>query len=167
MSAALVHGGPDGDGWAVRGAGGVGCRRLAIIDVAGGAQPLANETGDVLAVCNGELYNHAALRRELEARGHRFRTRSDAEVLPHLYEEHGPDFVHKLDGMFALAVWDARAGRLVLARDRMGEKSLYWASTQEAFLFGSEPKALLASGRVGREPDWAALTSYLRTGWVP
>src|SRR5881392_4271990 len=87
MSAALVHRGPDGDGWAVRGAGGIGCRRLAIIDVAGGAQPLANETGDVIAVCNGVIYNHLALRAALESRGHRFRTRSDAEVLPHLYEE--------------------------------------------------------------------------------
>src|SRR6266566_3072041 len=128
MGAALVHRGPDGDGWAVRGAGGVGCRRLAIIDVAGGAQPLANETGDVIAVCNGEIYNHAALRAALESRGHRFRTRSDAEVLPHLYEERGIDFVHALDGMFGLALWDARRGRLVLARDRMGEKPLYHAA---------------------------------------
>src|SRR5437016_6176189 len=103
MSATLVHRGPDGDGWAVRGAGGVGCRRLAIIDVAGGAQPLANETGDVIAVCNGEIYNHAALRAALEARGHRFRTRRDAEVLPHLYEDEGIDFVHALDRMFGLA----------------------------------------------------------------
>src|SRR5437867_2084862 len=116
MSAALVHRGPDGDGWAMRGPGGVGCRRLAIIDVAGGAQPLANETGDVIAVCNGEIYNHAALRAALQARGHRFRTRSDAEVLPHLYEDRGVDFVDALDGMFGLALWDARRGRLVLAR---------------------------------------------------
>src|SRR2546430_2088740 len=154
MSAALVHRGPDGDGWAVRGAGGVGCRRLAIIDVAGGAQPLANETGDVIVVCNGEIYNHAALRAALESRGHRFRTHSDAEVLPHLYEERGPDFVHALDGMFALAVWDALAGRLVLARDRLGEKPLYYAATGDALLFASEPKALLASGRLDRELDW-------------
>src|SRR2546425_5302757 len=166
MGAALVHRGPDGDGWAVRGAGGVGCRRLAIIDVAGGAQPLANETGDVIAVCNGEIYNHAALRAALEARGHRFRTRSDAEVLPHLYEDRGVDFVDALDGMFGLALWDARRGRLVLARDRMGEKPLYHATTAAGFLFASEPKALLASGRVGREPDWAALAAYLRTGYV-
>src|SRR5438132_9028910 len=166
MSAALVHRGPDGDGWAVRGAGGVGCRRLAIIDVAGGAQPLANETGDVIAVCNGEIYNHAALRAALEARGHRFRTRSDAEVLPHLYEDEGIDFVHALDGMFGLALWDARRGRLVLARDRMGEKPLYHATTAAGFLFASEPKALLASGHAGREPDWTALAAYLRTGYV-
>jgi len=121
----------------------------------------------VIAVCNGEIYNHAALRAALESRGHRFRTRSDAEVLPHLYEERGIDFVHALDGMFGLALWDARRGRLVLARDRMGEKPLYHATTPAGFLFASEPKALLASGRVGREPDWAALAAYLRTGYVP
>jgi len=167
MSAALVHRGPDGDGWAVRGAGGVGCRRLAIIDVAGGAQPLANETGDVIVVCNGEIYNSAPLRSALQSRGHRFRTRSDAEVLPHLYEDEGLDFVHALDGMFALALWDARRGRLVLARDRMGEKPLYHATTAAGFLFASEPKALLASGHAGREPDWTALAAYLRTGYVP
>src|SRR5213594_1891649 len=167
MSAALVHRGPDGDGWAMRGPGGVGCRRLAIIDVAGGAQPLANETGDVIAVCNGEIYNSAALRSALQSRGHRFRTRSDAEVLPHLYEDEGLDFLHALDGMFGLALWDARHRRLVLARDRMGEKPLYHATTPAGFLFASEPKALLASGHVGREPDWAALSAYLRTGYVP
>jgi len=167
MSAALVHRGPDGDGWAMRGPGGVGCRRLAIIDVAGGAQPLANETGDVIAVCNGEIYNSAALRSALQSRGHRFRTRSDAEVLPHLYEDEGLDFLHALDGMFGLALWDARHRRLVLARDRMGEKPLYHATTPAGFLFASEPKALLASGHVGREPDWAALAAYLRTGYVP
>src|SRR5438034_4870470 len=167
MSAALVHRGPDGDGWAMRGPGGVGCRRLAIIDVAGGAQPLANETGDVIAVCNGEIYNSAALRSALQSRGHRFRTRSDAEVLPHLYEDEGLDFLHALDGMFGLALWDARHRRLVLARDRMGEKPLYHATTPAGFLFASEPKALLASGHVGREPDWVALSAYLRTGYVP
>src|SRR5262249_57341710 len=116
--AALVHRGPDGVGTAVRGPGGLGCRRLAIIDVAGGAQPLANETDDVIAVCNGEIYNSAPLRSALQARGHKFRTHSDAEVLPHLYEERGVDLVDVLDGMFGLAIWDARRGRLVLARDR-------------------------------------------------
>ncbi len=167
MGAALVHRGPDGVGTAVRGPGGLGCRRLAIIDVAGGAQPLANETGDVIAVCNGEIYNSAALRSALQSRGHHFRTLSDAEVLPHLYEERGVDLVDALDGMFGLAVWDARRGRLVLARDRMGEKPLYHALTPRGFLFASEPKALLASGEVGREPDWSALATYLRTGWIP
>ncbi len=166
MAATLVHRGPDGDGHLRVGDAGLGCRRLAIIDVAGGAQPLANEAGDVVAVCNGEIYNHAALRAALVDRGHRFRTRSDAEVIPHLYEEHGVDFLARLDGMFGLALWDARRKRLVLARDRMGEKPLYYAATPGGFCFASEPKALLATGLVSREPDWAALAGYLRTGYV-
>jgi len=167
MAASLAHRGPDGDGAAISGQAALGCRRLAIIDVAGGVQPLRNEAGDVIAVCNGEIYNSAALRSALEARGHRFRTHSDAEVVPHLYEEHGLDFVDSLDGMFGLAVWDARRGRLVLARDRLGEKPLYYATTPDGFFFASEPKALLAGGVVSNTPDWEALALYLRTGFVP
>src|SRR5437667_1719602 len=167
MATTLAHRGPDGDGAAIAGHAALGCRRLAIIDVAGGAQPLRNETGDVIAVCNGEIYNSAALRAALEARGHRFRTRSDAEVLPHLYEEHGVDFVNALDGMFGLALWDARRGRLILARDRLGEKPLYYAATADGFFFASEPKALLATGAVSRTPDWTASGVYLRPGYVP
>src|SRR5438067_1933939 len=167
MATTLAHRGPDGDGAAIAGHAALGCRRLAIIDVAGGAQPLRNETGDVIAVCNGEIYNSAKLRAALEARGHRFRTRSDAEVLPHLYEEHGVDFVNALDGMFGLALWDARRGRLILARDRLGEKPLYYAATADGFFFASEPKALLATGAVSRTPDWTALGVYLRAGYVP
>jgi asparagine synthase (glutamine-hydrolysing) len=167
MSAALAHRGPDGDGTRTAGDATLGCRRLAIIDIAGGAQPLANETGDVIAVCNGEIYNHAALRERLVARGHRFRTRSDAEVLPHLYEERGPDLVHQLEGMFAFAIWDTRTRRLVLARDRMGEKPLYHAVSNGHFCFASEPKALVEAGVVEREPDWAALAAYLCQGYVP
>src|SRR5262249_3137716 len=146
MGAVLAHRGPDGDGTRTIGDATLGCRRLAIIHVAGRAQPPANETGDVVAVCNGEIYNHAALRERLVARGHRFRTGSDAEVLPHLYEEHGPDLVHELEGMFGLAIWDARSRRLVLARDRMGEKPLYHAAAGGRLCFASEPKALLAAG---------------------
>src|SRR5215475_10155975 len=167
MGAALAHRGPDGDGTRTIGDATLGCRRLAIIDVAGGAQPLANETGDVVAVCNGEIYNHVALRERLAARGHRFRTGSDAEVLPHLYEEHGPDLVHELEGMFGLAIWDARARRLVLTRDRMGEKPLYHAAVGGRLCFASEPKALLAAGAVAREPNWPALAAYLCQGYVP
>jgi len=167
MGASLAHRGPDGDGTRTLGDATLGCRRLAIIDVAGGAQPLANESGDVIAVCNGEIYNHATLRARLVARGHRFRTGSDAEVLPHLYEEHGADLVHELEGMFALAVWDVRARRLVLARDRLGEKPLYHASAGGRVWFASEPKALLAAGAAGREPDWPALAAYLCQGYVP
>lgn len=167
MADALVHRGPDGNGFLVRGRAGLGCRRLAIIDVAGGAQPLTNERGDVIVVCNGEIYNHVALRRELETAGHRFRTRSDAEVIPHLYEEYGIDCVAKLDGMFGLALWDARLDRLLLARDRLGEKPLYYASTAAGFVFASEPKALLASGYVAPTPSWSAVAAYLRRGYVP
>jgi asparagine synthase (glutamine-hydrolysing) len=167
MGAALAHRGPDGDGTRTIGDATLGCRRLAIIDVAGGAQPLANETGDVIAVCNGEIYNHRALRDRLAARGHRFRTGSDAEVLPHLYEEHGPDLVHELEGMFGLAIWDARAHRLVLARDRMGEKPLYHTVAGGRLCFASEPRALLAAGAADAEPDWPALAAYLCQGYVP
>ena len=167
MAARLVHRGPDGDGRAIYDGAGFGCRRLAIIDVAGGAQPLDNEAGDIHVVCNGEIYNHAALRRDLEGRGHRFRTHSDAEVVPHLYEEHGLDFLQALDGMYGLALWDARTRRLVLARDRLGEKPLFYAPTSRGLVFGSELKAILASGLVDRRPDWTALAAYLRSGWMP
>ena len=166
MGHTLAHRGPDGDGTVLRGRAALGCRRLAIIDVAHGAQPLANEDGDVIAVCNGEIYNHKALRDRLERGGHRFRTRSDAEVIPHLYEEHGVDFVDALDGMFGIALWDARAKRLVLVRDRMGEKPLYYAMTPAGLLFASEPKAILASGFVDRTVDANAIGGFLRTGYV-
>ncbi len=167
MAARLRHRGCDGNGTWIDDRTGLGCRRLSIIDVAGGTQPLANESVDVLAVCNGEIYNHAALRAELVAQGHRFQTRSDVEVVPHLYEQHGLGFVERLDGMFALAVWDARRGRLILARDRLGEKPLYYAPTAAGFFFASEPKALLATGCVNRAPNWRALGHYLRLGYVP
>ena len=167
MGAALAHRGPDGDGTRTASGATLGCRRLAIIDVAGGAQPLSNEAGDVIAVCNGEIYNHATLRERLATRGHRFRTHSDAEVLPHLYEEHGPDLVSELEGMFAFAIWDTRARRLVLARDRVGEKPLYHAVAGRHFLFASEPKAILATGGVQPEPDWRSLGAYLCLGYVP
>jgi asparagine synthase (glutamine-hydrolysing) len=166
MAGSLLHRGPDGDGRIVAGRAGLGCRRLAIIDVAGGAQPLSNEAGDVHVVCNGEIYNHVHLRRELAGRGHLFRTHSDAEVIPHLYEERGPDFVDALDGMFAVAVWDTRLRRLVLARDRLGEKPLYHATTATGLWFASEPKSLRAVG-VGSARDWAAIACYLRGGSIP
>src|SRR5262245_26538470 len=161
-----IHRRPRRAGVTVEGRAGLGCRRLAIIDVEHGAQPLANEHGDVLVVCNGEIYNHRALREHLGRAGHRFRTGSDAEVIPHLYEEHGLDFVDRLEGMFGLALWDARARRLVLARDRMGEKPLYYATTAAGLLFASEPKAILASGLVDRTADTLAVCGFLRTGYV-
>jgi asparagine synthase (glutamine-hydrolysing) len=138
MCAVLRHRGPDDEGLHVDGTVGIGMRRLSIIDLATGRQPIANEDGTVWTVFNGEIYNFPELRRELGARGHVFTTASDTEVIVHLYEEHGPGFVERLRGMFALAVWDARRRRLVLARDRLGIKPLYYAQTPEGLLFGSE-----------------------------
>jgi asparagine synthase (glutamine-hydrolysing) len=168
MTAALAHRGPDGDGLYVDGPVALGHRRLAIIDVAGGAQPLSNEDGSVWVSYNGELYNEPALRARLEARGHVYRTVSDTESLVHLYEEQGTAFVAGLNGMFALALWDRNRRRLVLARDRMGQKPLYYAETPGGGLvFGSEPKALLAHPQVARRLDEASLARYLFYEYVP
>ena len=126
MSDALRHRGPDAHGRAAVGPVVLDARRLAIIDLEHGDQPIATEEGAVTVAQNGEIYNHAELRRELEARGHRFRTRCDTEVIGHLYEQHGPRFAERLRGMFAAAVWDSERRRLVLARDRFGIKPLYY-----------------------------------------
>jgi asparagine synthase (glutamine-hydrolysing) len=125
MNATLVHRGPDSDGMFVDGRVGIAARRLAIIDLETGDQPIANEDGTLHVVQNGEIYNYRELRAELERAGHRFRTHGDTEVLVHLYEEHGPTFAERLRGMFAIAIWDAPRQRLVLARDRFGNKPLY------------------------------------------
>ena len=164
MADILRHRGPDGEGLHVAPGVGLGFRRLAIIDLATGAQPIASEDGSVVVVCNGEIYNHAELRARLVAAGHRFRTASDAEVLVHLYEDRGDDFVDRLRGMFAIALWDARRSRLVLARDRFGVKPLYVAETGEAIVFGSEPKAILASGMVEPRPDLQGVRQLLTYG---
>ena len=124
MCAAMAHRGPDDEGVETWGNAGLAMRRLSIIDIAGGHQPIANEKGDIHLVCNGEIYNHQAIRADLEARGHRFRTNSDVEVILHLYEEYGDDCVSQLRGMFAFALWDNRRKRLVLGRDRLGKKPL-------------------------------------------
>ena len=126
MSLALVHRGPDDAGSVIDGPVALAARRLSIIDLAGGHQPIASEDGQVIALQNGEILNHAALRRDLGRVGHRFATRCDTEVLVHLYEEHGEDMLSLLRGMFAIAIWDARKRRLLLARDRFGIKPLYW-----------------------------------------
>ena len=167
MGRTLAHRGPDGVGAMTDGRVGLGVRRLAIVDVAGGAQPVGNEDRTVIAACNGEIYNHAPVRADLAGRGHHFRSYADTAILPHLYAERGPGFMQALDGMFAFAVWDARRGRLVLARDRMGEKPLYYATTPDGVVFASEPKAILATDLVAPAPDWAAVSVYLRTGYVP
>src|SRR5688572_19971144 len=143
---------PDPSGPAV----GFGFRRLSIIDVEGGRQPLANEDESVWTMLNGEIYNFAELRAGLEADGHVFRTNGDAETLVHLYEESGVDCTERLNGMFAFAVWDATRQRLLLARDRLGKKPLYYAELADGLLFGSELKALLGHPACPRELDRAA-----------
>jgi asparagine synthase (glutamine-hydrolysing) len=145
----------------------LGHRRLAIIDVAGGQQPLSNEDGSVWVVFNGEIYNFRDLRRRLEAAGHRFRTQSDTEVLVHLYEDEGPALLPLLNGMFALAIWDAKRQQLLLARDRLGKKPLVYRHEPGRLLFGSELKALLQVPDVPREIDPLALDEYLTYQYVP
>ena len=143
MNETLVHRGPDSDGSLVDGPCGLAMRRLSIIDLAGGDQPIGNEDGRVQVIQNGEIYNYRELVDELRGRGHSFRTHSDTEVMVHLYEEEGPAFVERLRGMFALALWDSREGRLVLARDRFGIKPLYYRVADGRLSFASELKALL------------------------
>jgi asparagine synthase (glutamine-hydrolysing) len=173
MAARLAHRGPDDAGECVLGDGGVVAvlahRRLSIIDVAGGHQPQTNEDGTVHVVFNGAIYNFQALRRELEAKGHRFATRSDTEVLVHLYEEHELEMLAHLRGMFAFALWDAPRRRLLLARDRMGVKPLYYATPgrEIPLAFASELKALLPVPGVSRELDPEALAAYLAFLYVP
>lgn len=164
----LDHRGPDSSGVFVRGAGAIGQTRLRIIDLVTGDPPLTDESGDIGAVLNGEIYGYRAIRDELAARGHTLRTTGDTEVLAHLTEELDPvDVARRIDGMFAFATWDARRGRLVIGRDRLGKKPLYWWSDGAAFVFASEIKALLADPRVPRRQDPAALDAYLRFGYVP
>ena len=167
MAAAMTHRGPDDDGFYLDEQAGLGFRRLSIIDVAGGHQPLTNEDQSLHLVFNGEIYNHRELRAGLEARGHRFRTGSDGEVILHLYEEHGADCVAKLNGIFAWALWHPAAGALVLARDHHGVKPLYYAEAAGRVLFASEIKSLLASGHVSRDLDPEAVSQYLVYQAVP
>jgi asparagine synthase (glutamine-hydrolysing) len=167
MCAALEHRGPDGSGFHTGPRVALGMRRLAVIDVAGGQQPVRSEDGSVLAVFNGELYNHPELRADLIRRGHRLAGRSDTECLVHLYEEYGDDLVHRLRGMFAFAIWDAGRGRLLLARDRVGKKPLYWRPAGDGLAFGSELKALLEDPSWTRSLDHVALHHYLTYQYVP
>ena len=169
MAGAMRHRGPD-EG-AVRlipeVASGLAARRLSLVDVDHGSQPIANEDNTVFALLNGEIYNDQALREELERQGHRFGTTCDTEVLPHLYEQYGEDFLDRVDGMFALAVLDVKNRRLLLARDGPGMKPLYYARTSEGFVFASEAKALTEAGLIQAKPDLDALDVYLAVGYVP
>ncbi|HUQ88518.1 MAG TPA: asparagine synthase (glutamine-hydrolyzing), partial [Vicinamibacterales bacterium] len=175
MCTAICHRGPDDEGVlqipespssseprAV-----LGNRRLSIIDIAGGHQPLSNEDGSIWTVQNGEIYNFQELRARLEARGHRFATRSDTEIIVHLYEEMGEQFARELDGMFAIALWDDRKKKLVLARDRFGKKPVVYAEAAGRLWFGSEFQALLADPAITRDIDYEALDEYLSFMSVP
>lgn len=166
MCGSIHHRGPDEQGFYVKGPVGLGSARLAIIDVAGGHQPLHNEDSTIWCVFNGEIYNFLELRTELLSRGHQFATRSDTEVMIHLYEEYGDAFVERLQGMFAVAIWDERRERLVLARDRLGIKPLFWTIHDGALIFGSEIKVLLTAD-VPRRVDPLALHDYLSFDYVP
>jgi asparagine synthase (glutamine-hydrolysing) len=167
MCQAILHRGPDDEGLYVRGSVGLGMRRLSIIDVAGGQQPIHNEDRTVWAVFNGEIYNFPELRAELESRGHSFYTHSDTEVIIHLYEEMGSECFRKLRGMFAIAIWDERSESFLLARDRLGKKPVHYAVHQGRLLFGSEIKAIRAVAPELATPNPEALLQYFYFGYIP
>src|SRR5512132_3657704 len=163
----MVHRGPDSEGLFVTYGAALGMRRLAIIDLVTGEQPAFNEDRSVAAILNGEIYNYREIRAGLEKRGHSFRSQSDTEVLPHLYEEYGDEMVQHLNAMFAFALWDSKQRRLLIARDRLGEKPLYWGVFDKTLLFASEPKVLLAHPAVKTALNLQALRQYLSFDYVP
>src|SRR3989442_6675344 len=167
MCERMVHRGPDSEGLMVAGSVAKGMLRLAIIDLVTGELPAFNEDKSVAVILNGEIYNYRELRQDLEKRGHSFRSMSDTEVLPHLYEEYGEEMVEYLNGMFALALWDSNQRKLFLARDRFGEKPLYWGIFDKTLLFASEPKVLLAHPSVRPALNLQALRQYLSFDYVP
>jgi asparagine synthase (glutamine-hydrolysing) len=167
MTDAMTHRGPNDRGTYMSDGIALGVRRLSVVDVEGGHQPFPNENGTVWGIQNGELYNHVAIRRELEHGGHVLASQCDTEILPHLYEEHGPRFMEHLRGMFGLAVWDERERRAVIARDRLGIKPIYFAEVGDLVVFASELKSLLASGLIPAELDYDAIDSFLTLGFVP
>ncbi|HEX6548417.1 MAG TPA: asparagine synthase (glutamine-hydrolyzing) [Candidatus Dormibacteraeota bacterium] len=168
MGAAIAHRGPDDSGTFVMGATGFAFRRLSIIDVAGGHQPIPNEDESAWIMLNGEIYNHHELRDDLERRGHRFRTHSDVETVLHLWEDEGPALLQRLRGMFALAIWDSKRQTAFLARDRVGKKPLYYhVLPTRGLVFGSEIKAILQYPEVPRRPDLASIDDFLSLQYVP
>lgn len=166
MANAILHRGPDDEGFYDGESVVLGMRRLSIIDVGGGQQPFSNEDGTVWTVCNGEIYNFRELRKMLQERGHRFRSGSDVEVIVHLYEEHGESFIDHLAGMFAIALWDARQNKLILVRDRMGIKPLYFCEQNGRFAWASEVKALLQVPGFHAQLDAAGLRDHLAVGYA-
>src|SRR6266446_5441625 len=167
MTHLISHRGPDDSGVYLDADMGLGFARLSIIDLSGGHQPMSNETGDIWIVFNGEIWNYKALRKELIEKGHHFRTTSDTETIVHAYEEYGVDCVARLHGMFGFAIWDGPRKRLLLARDRVGKKPLYYTRVDGDFLFASEIKSLLSHPRVERRVDIQALADYLSVRYVP
>lgn len=161
MNNSLVHRGPDEEGYYIEGNVGLGVRRLSIIDIKGGHQPIYNEDKSICVICNGEIYNFLELRENLEKQGHRFYTKSDVETIVHLYEEYGEDFVHRLRGMFAIALYDLKKDKLILARDRIGIKPLYYTYQKGVFLFASELKAILEYPGIKKNISLKALSDYL------
>jgi len=166
MCDVIAHRGPDDDGFFTQGGIGLGMRRLSIVDLATGHQPISNEDGSIWIVFNGEIYNHRALREQLITRGHRYRTQSDTETIVHLYEEYGKECVQHLRGMFAFAIWDSRRTSLFVARDRLGIKPLYYRLTPQNFFFGSEIKVLLAHPGVRAELNRGVLPEFLAFGYL-
>ena len=160
MNETIVHRGPDDEGIFVGPGSGLGFRRLSIIDLAGGHQPISNEDGTIWVMLNGEIYNYPELREELLGLGHRLATRSDTETIVHLYEECGEQCFARLRGMFAIVLWDSKQRKLVMARDRVGKKPLFYSADGTRVLFGSELKALLAADGLSRELDPQALSDY-------
>ena len=167
MCQQIVHRGPDDQGIFVSGSIGLGMRRLSIIDLATGSQPIFNEARTICTVFNGEIYNFQSLRSDLIHRGHKFATQGDTEVIVHLYEEYGIDFVEKLNGMFSIAVWDAPKKKLTIVRDRLGQKPLYYAQTRDGLYFGSELKCLTSCDSVPRELDHEAVFHFFTLGYIP
>ncbi len=167
MTSALQHRGPDGHGYFAQRGVGLGHRRLSIIDVEGGAQPICNEDGSLQIVFNGEIYNFVELRKELEGAGHTFKTRSDTEVIVHAYEQWGKGCVERFNGMFAFALWDSNKRELFLARDHLGIKPLYYIDLGSRILFGSEIKALLQDAECPRDVDVESLAELFTFRYVP
>jgi asparagine synthase (glutamine-hydrolysing) len=167
MTDTLIHRGPDESGYHIDGNIALGHRRLSIIDLASGQQPIFNEDRSMSIVFNGEIYNFEELRDDLEKRGHSFRTQSDTETILHAYEEWGEESPARLRGMFAFAIWDGRRRHVFLARDRVGKKPVYYLDTPEYFIFGSELKALLAFPNLNTKIDLEALSDYLSFQYIP
>lgn len=167
MAQVISHRGPDDEGYYINAPIGLGHRRLSIIDLDTGKQPISNEDNTIWIVYNGEIYNFPILKDELERKGHRFKTHTDTEVIVHLYEEMGEKCVEKLSGMFAFAIWDEKEQKLFLARDRIGQKPLFYMQNGKSFLFGSEVKSILAADEVSREIDFEAIHHYLSLRFIP